>query len=110
MTDCPDMTEIPTRRKFTIIVRGCDEKEVMSKLESHLLDMAEEVRREKGMPCEGDCTQGEGKGEGPSCTLWVDYNLSMNRIHVARIPGCPNDVGRIGFFTGEVTNAGCNCV
>ncbi|KGM06298.1 hypothetical protein LP43_2172 [Methylophaga thiooxydans] len=110
MADCPDMTEIPTNKKFTIIVKGCTDEEVMSKLESKLLDIAEEVRREKGSPCEGECNEGDAGDEHPSCTLWVDYNLTMNHIRAARIPGCPNDVGRIGFFMGVVTNAGCNCV
>jgi hypothetical protein len=73
MADCPNGTEEPANKNFTIIVKGCTEDDVKSK-------------------------------------LWVDYNLTMNLIRAARVKGCPNDVGRIGFFIGSVTNAGCNCV
>lgn len=69
MADCPDMTEIPTNKKFTIIVKGCTEDDVKRKLESKLLDIAAEVRREKGSPCEGECVEGDTDTERPSCTL-----------------------------------------
>lgn len=109
MADCPDMTEFPTNKSFVIIVKGCNEEEVINKLEKQLLDIADAVRRENGIACEGSCQEREAGDERPSCTLWVDYELTQKTIKVARVAGCPNDVGRIGFFMGTVTNAGCNC-
>ena len=110
MTECPNGTEIPANKQFTIIVKGCTEDDVKSKLESKLLDIAKQIRVDGGSPCEGDCAPADGEEEQPTCTLWVDYNLTMSHTRAARVKGCPNDVGRIGFFMGSVTNAGCNCV
>lgn len=110
MTDCPNATEEPANKKFTLIVKGCTEGDVKSKLESKLLDIAKQIRADAGSPCEGECSSVEGEEDQPACTLWVDYDLTMNHIRAARVKGCPNDVGKIGFFMGSVTNAGCNCV
>lgn len=108
MTDCPNGTEVPANKDFLIVVKGCTEDDVKSKLETQLLDIAKQIRADAKSPCEGDCQPGQG--EGPVCTLWVDYSLTLSLFRAARVIGCPNDVGRIGFFKGSVTNAGCNCV
>lgn len=110
MANCPNGTEVSRRKDFTFIVKGCTENDVKSKLESKLLDIAKQIRADDRTPCEGECGRAEGEEEQPTCTLWVDYILTMNHIRAARVKGCPNDVGRIGFFSGSVTNAGCNCV
>ena len=110
MSNCPDATEIPANEKFSLIVKGCSEEDVNSKLESKLLDLAEKIRIAKNSPCVGDCSNTGGETETQNCTLWVDYTLTMNITRAARVAGCPNNVGRIGFFMGTITNAGCNCV
>ena len=112
MANCPNGTEIPLNEKLPwIIVKGCDEEEVMRELENNILNIAKKIRAERGSPCEGDCKATEDpEGEQPTCTLWVDYETTFSAIRAARVQGCPNDVGKIGFFQVVLKTAGCNCV
>lgn len=88
----------------TFKAKGCSEEAAKRKLFRKMLDQCEKVRKDRSIPCNGDC-----KGE-EECKVFVTPDMSKIMCLPLKEKDCVDEVGWVCFFMNGQLGCECTCI